>query len=69
MTVPATMLVVAMTYGGYRLVDHAQGESAAFIAVDDAHPMRQALTTAFGTPEDTPVNGNSSSQCIVRGRL
>jgi len=53
-------LVVAMTDGSYLLVGYPQSEPAAFIAGDDAHPIRQALTTACGTPEDTPTNDNNA---------
>jgi hypothetical protein len=59
-TAPATVLVAAMTDGSYLLVGYPQSEPAAFIAVDDAHPMWQALKTAFGTPEDTPINDNNA---------
>lgn len=58
-TVPATVLVVVMTDGSYLLVGYPQREPAAFIAVDDADPMRKVLTTAFGRPEDTPANDNN----------
>jgi hypothetical protein len=46
-TAAATVLVVAMTDGSYLLVGYPQSEPAAFIVVDDAHPMRQELTTAL----------------------
>lgn len=47
--VPATVLVVVMSNGGYLLVGHPDGEPAAFVVTEDAGPLRQALAVAFGS--------------------
>ncbi|MGH3910534.1 MAG: hypothetical protein ACRDRM_06845 [Pseudonocardiaceae bacterium] len=47
--VPATVLVVVMSDGGYLLVGYPQGEPSAFVISEDAVPLRHALATAFGS--------------------
>ena len=60
--VPATVLVVAMNDGSYLLVGHPQGEPAAYVIVEDAAPLRQALATAFGS-EQSAGNGVATAGC------
>lgn len=56
---PETVLAAVLSDGSYLLVGHPHGEPAAFIAADDAALMRQALTTAFGHPNDAAVSADS----------
>ncbi|MGH3940265.1 MAG: hypothetical protein ACRDTG_16865 [Pseudonocardiaceae bacterium] len=57
---PATVLVVAMTTGGYLLVKYPEGEPAALVIAEDASYLRQGLEGAFGHPAGKPVNGDGS---------
>ncbi len=49
---PETVLVTVMTDGSYLLWAYPQREPAAFVVPDDAGPLREALTAAFGSPAD-----------------
>lgn len=50
--IPETVLVAVMADGSYLLMAYPQQEPAAFLAPDDAGPLREVLTAAFGSPAD-----------------
>jgi hypothetical protein len=59
---PETMLVVLMTNGSYLLVGYPQAGPTALVVHDDAGPLRQVLTAAFGDPTDETASGNGNGK-------
>ena len=49
MPCPATVPVLVLSNGSYRLVGYPDGEPAAFVIAEDAGPFRQRLAVAFGS--------------------
>ena len=47
--VPATVLVAVMSDGSYLLVGYPQSGPSAYVIAEDAVPLREALTAAFGS--------------------
>lgn len=58
---PETVLVAVMTDGSYLLMAYPQREPAAFVIKDDAGPLRDALTAAFGSSTD-PIQRTMGSR-------
>lgn len=48
---PETVTVARMTSGGYLLVGRCREMTTAFVAPEDATPLRRALEAAFGHEE------------------
>jgi hypothetical protein len=55
---PENVLVAVMSNGSYLLVAYPQAGPTALVIHDDAGPLRQALTAAFGGPTDETASGN-----------
>lgn len=62
---PETVLVAVMSNCSYLLVGYPQAGPAALVVHDDAGPLRQALTAAFGGSTDEAASGNGNSTEIA----
>lgn len=63
---PETVLVAVMTDRSYLLMGYPQGEPAAFVVKDDAGPLREALTAAFGSPTELLSAGTATAITLAK---
>jgi hypothetical protein len=66
--IPAPVLAVVMNGGSYLLFDYPQSGPSAYVAAEDAVPLRQALAAAFGSEQSANDKVAVPVSDLMRGK-